>query len=197
MGVEFDYFLRSGKRWMCHFDDDNYVNVVELERMLSTLDPREEIYVGRPSTREPITIPERRDGAEGKATFWFATGGAGFCLSQALAKRAAPLAANGGLERLGEEIRLPDDVTVGYLLEHLLKSKLRVEERFHSHLESMGSLERQSLHSQVSLSAGSYSDALNVVDVPVLFQNDINRFRSLHCFLFPNAAICPKPLTSP
>jgi hypothetical protein len=31
---EFEHFLRSHKQWWCHFDDDNYVNVAALLRLL-------------------------------------------------------------------------------------------------------------------------------------------------------------------
>lgn len=46
---------------MCHFDDDNYVNVPQLMRMLGNFDPRRDWYLGRPSTRGPIDIPDRLD----------------------------------------------------------------------------------------------------------------------------------------
>lgn len=38
---------------------------------------------------------------------------------------------------IGEEIRLPDDVTIGFIVEHILKVNLTLVEQFHSHLESM------------------------------------------------------------
>ena len=34
MEQEFEHFLRSHKQWWCHFDDDNYVNVVALAKLL-------------------------------------------------------------------------------------------------------------------------------------------------------------------
>ncbi len=48
-----------GFSWFCHFDDDNYVNVPELMRLLSMYDPRRDWYLGRPSTRGPIEIQDR------------------------------------------------------------------------------------------------------------------------------------------
>lgn len=47
--------------WMCHFDDDNYVNIPQLMRMLGNFDPRRDWYLGRPSTRGPIDIVDRLD----------------------------------------------------------------------------------------------------------------------------------------
>ncbi len=46
---------------MCHFDDDNYVNVPQLMRLLGNFDPRRDWYLGRPSTRGPIDIFDRLD----------------------------------------------------------------------------------------------------------------------------------------
>ncbi|MEM7643528.1 MAG: hypothetical protein AAF366_13505 [Pseudomonadota bacterium] len=83
-------------------------------------------------------------------SFWFGTGGAGFCVSRGLGERMRPLVQKGGFQRLGEQIRLPDDVTMGYLAEVLLGTKLRIQNRFHSHLESMAAIPKEQLHSQVS-----------------------------------------------
>lgn len=51
---------------------------------------------------------------------------------------------------VGDRIRLPDDVTMGYIIEHLLKKKLTVVEQFHSHLEALKFLNKDTLHEQVS-----------------------------------------------
>ena len=67
--------------------------------------------------------------------FWFATGGAGFCLSQALALKLMPFIGGGKFESIGDKIRLPDDVTMGYAVEHLLQVPLTVVQEFHSHME--------------------------------------------------------------
>lgn len=48
--------------------------------------------------------------------FWFATGGAGFCLSRSLLMKMSSYIRNGGFELLGEYLKLPDDVTLGYLI---------------------------------------------------------------------------------
>ena len=67
--------------------------------------------------------------------FWFATGGAGFCLSQTLALKMMPLIGGGKFEDIGDKIRLPDDVTMGYVAEHLLEVPMTVISDFHSHME--------------------------------------------------------------
>lgn len=50
------------------------------------------------------------------AKFWFATGGAGFCISRALSLRMLPVAGNGKLIGICDRIRFPDDVTVGFVI---------------------------------------------------------------------------------
>ncbi|EFO21831.2 hypothetical protein LOAG_06657 [Loa loa] len=108
-----DYaFPLSLPSWACHFDDDNYVNIAELVRVLKKLDPKHDWYLGRPSTMGPVGV----DSTPEKATFWFATGGAGFCLSKSLLAKMSSYVRNGGFEELGELLRLPDDVSLGYLI---------------------------------------------------------------------------------
>lgn len=53
---------------------------------------------------------------------------------------------------VGDRIRLPDDVTMGYIIEHLLKKQLTVVEQFHSHLEPMKFLNKDTFDEQVCLS---------------------------------------------
>lgn len=43
-------------RWFCHFDDDNYVNVPRLLKLLDNYNPREDWYLGRPSIPAPLEI---------------------------------------------------------------------------------------------------------------------------------------------
>ena len=57
---------------------------------------------------------------------------------------------DGKLISVGEKILLPDDVTVGYIIEHMLAKKLTVIDAFHSHLEPMALLPKSSLDGQVS-----------------------------------------------
>lgn len=51
---------------------------------------------------------------------------------------------------VGDRIRLPDDVTMGYIIEYLLKKQLTVVEQFHSHLEPMKFLNKDTFHEQVT-----------------------------------------------
>ncbi|CAH1374999.1 fringe glycosyltransferase [Tenebrio molitor] len=193
MSVEFDTFMDTDKKWFCHFDDDNYVNVPRLVRFLGDYNPREDWYLGKPSIQAPLEIINKEKKPTQKVKFWFATGGAGFCLSRALALKMMPVASGGKFIGTGEKIRLPDDVTMGYIIEHLLKKPLTVVDQFHSHLEPMKFIRREILEDQISFSYARNKDEWNVVKIEGFdTKYDTNRFLSLHCFLFPHFNFCPR-----
>lgn len=192
MSVEYDYFLQSGKKWFCHFDDDNYVNVPRLLALLQRFNPAHDYYLGRTSIYQPVKL-FKKPYSKYKFSFWFATGGAGFCLSRSLAYKMIPIASGGRFISICEGIRLPDDVSIGFIAEHLLKTKLTVVEEFHSHLEQMKFLRPSTLREQVSLSYARARPEWNVLRVPGFDKHrDPTRFLSLHCFLFPNFKDCPR-----
>lgn len=192
MSVEFDTFLDSDKKWFCHFDDDNYVNVPRLVKLLKKYNHQEDWYLGKPSIRAPLEILSRENFKK-KVAFWFATGGAGFCLSRALALKMMPLASGGKFISIGEKIRLPDDVTMGYIIEHLLNKKLTVVEQFHSHLEPMKFLKPENYNDQITFSYSRYGRDMNVLSIDGFDPRiDPTRFLSLHCHLFPNFNFCPR-----
>jgi fringe protein len=63
-----------------------------------------------------------------------------------------PLVSNGEFVSTCETIRLPDDVTVGYIVEHRLKTALTVVDEFHSHLEPLRMIPKAKIGNQVSTS---------------------------------------------
>ncbi|KAB0360664.1 hypothetical protein FD754_004820 [Muntiacus muntjak] len=195
MSVEYDKFIESGRKWFCHVDDDNYVNPKGLLQLLSTFSPSQDIYLGRPSLDHPIEATERIQGGGTVTTvkFWFATGGAGFCLSRGLALKMSPWASLGGFMSTAERVRLPDDCTVGYIVEGLLGARLLHSSLFHSHLENLQKLPRDTLLQQVTLSYGGPENPHNVVNVAGGFnlQQDPTRFKSIHCLLYPDTDWCP------
>ncbi|KAG7460418.1 beta-1,3-N-acetylglucosaminyltransferase manic fringe-like [Solea senegalensis] len=62
MSAEYDGFMASDKRWFCHVDDDNYVNLGALLALLSAFPQQSDIYVGKPSLDKPITAHELLEG---------------------------------------------------------------------------------------------------------------------------------------
>ncbi|RXM37421.1 L-xylulose reductase [Acipenser ruthenus] len=64
-----------------------------------------------------------------------------------------------------EKIRLPDDCTIGYIIEALLEVKMIHSRLFHSHLENLQRLPIDTVLSQVTLSYGGFESHRNVVSV--------------------------------
>uniref|UniRef100_A0A2K6FS82 O-fucosylpeptide 3-beta-N-acetylglucosaminyltransferase n=1 Tax=Propithecus coquereli TaxID=379532 RepID=A0A2K6FS82_PROCO len=195
MAAEFDTFLASGLRWFCHVDDDNYVNPRALLQLLKAFPPTRDVYVGRPSLNRPIHAVEPQPRNRTRLVqFWFATGGAGFCINRKLALKMAPWASGSRFVDTSALIRLPDDCTVGYIVECKLGGHLQPSPLFHSHLETLQLLRAAELPEQVTLSYGVFEGKLNVIKLqgPFSPEEDPSRFRSLHCLLYPDTPWCPQ-----
>lgn len=207
MNKEFDFFLSTSKKFWCHFDDDNYVNIPTLVKVLNEYHAYQDWYLGKPSISSPIemflnsaikSLESKKQTKEShenqKIKFWFATGGAGFCISRALAIKMMPVASNGRLVTIGDKIRFPDDVTLGFIVEYLLKVPLTVVDSFHSHLERMDHIDPETFRNQISFSYAHIKDDWNILRVDGYFDvnEDPYRFKSLHCYLFPYFDFCKK-----
>jgi len=46
-------------RWFCHMDDDTYLNVVALVKLLRLYPHYEDWYIGKLSTSKPLTVTSR------------------------------------------------------------------------------------------------------------------------------------------
>jgi len=189
MEAELTLYLESGKSWFCHLDDDNYLNTPALLNMLSRYPDSKEWYLGKVSIPQKLEMLDRMKLPERKtAKFWFATGGAGFCISRPLAEKMRPHVVDGEFQKLADIIRLPDDVSLGYLIEVLLSGKLVQVPEFHSHLEPLRLI--KSLTDQITFSYSTYEDTdeMNVVefddDINVINDEDETRFYKIHCKLF-------------
>ncbi|CAJ0938898.1 unnamed protein product [Ranitomeya imitator] len=164
MAVEYDKFIESNKKWFCHVDDDNYVNVKTLLKLLSRYSHTSDIYIGKPSLDRPIQATERISESKMRpVNFWFATGGAGFCISRGLALKMSPWASGGHFMNTAEKIRLPDDCTIGYIIESVLGVKLIRSNLFHSHLENLHQVPQSEIHNQVTLSYGMFENKRNAI----------------------------------
>uniref|UniRef100_A0A3Q3WYJ6 Fringe-like glycosyltransferase domain-containing protein n=1 Tax=Mola mola TaxID=94237 RepID=A0A3Q3WYJ6_MOLML len=192
MSAEYDGFLASDKRWFCHVDDDNYVNPDALLSLLSGFHQDSDIYVGKPSLDKPITAHELLEGKR-EVRFWFATGGAGFCLSRRLAEKMAPWASGSRFEQTSATIRLPDDCTVGFIVEKRLGISMVHCPLFHSHLENLLLISHRSIPHQVTLSYGMFENKMNSIEVKGSFskEEDPSRFKTVHCILYPFTSWCP------
>ncbi|XP_063790700.1 beta-1,3-N-acetylglucosaminyltransferase lunatic fringe [Pseudophryne corroboree] len=195
MAVEYDTFIDSNKKWFCHVDDDNYVNIKTLIKLLSRYSHTNDVYIGKPSLDRPIQATERiSENKMRPVNFWFATGGAGFCISRGLALKMSPWASGGHFMNTAEKIRLPDDCTIGYIIESVLGVKLLRSNLFHSHLENLHQVPQSEIHNQVTLSYGMFENKRNAILMKGAFsvEEDPSRFRSIHCLLYPDTPWCPR-----
>ncbi|XP_053328150.1 beta-1,3-N-acetylglucosaminyltransferase lunatic fringe [Spea bombifrons] len=198
MAVEYDKFIESNMKWFCHVDDDNYVNIQTLVKLLSRFSHTDDIYIGKPSLDRPIQATERiSENQMRPVNFWFATGGAGFCISRGLALKMSPWASGGNFMNTAEKIRLPDDCTIGYIIESVLGVKLIRSNLFHSHLENLHQVPQSEIHNQVTLSYGMFENKTNAILMKGAFsvEEDPSRFRSIHCLLYPDTPWCPQTKT--
>ncbi|NXJ88059.1 MFNG acetylglucosaminyltransferase, partial [Corythaixoides concolor] len=194
MASEFDAFLASSQSWFCHLDDDNYLNPRALLKLLSSYSATWDVYLGKPSLNRPIWASETLPNNQTKSVhFWFATGGAGFCISRKLVNKMVPWASGRNFLSTSELIRLPDDCTVGYIIECKVGGQLLPNGLFHSHLENLQLIPPSQLTQQVTLSYGVFENKLNVIELSGPFspqEDPSSRFRSLHCHLYPDTPWC-------
>ena len=188
-------------RWFCHFDDDQYVNIKMLYDTLLQYDSNEDYYLGRSSIEKEIEIKEQNSHQRDEVTyfekylfilslvfqksvkFWFATGGAGFCLSHHLFKKIQSFIENGEFVKESEKMGMPDDVTIGYIIEKNTHVSLTNVRLFHSHLEPLNLL--KNLSSQISLSYYIGKNYSNIIQINGINENqDPTRFLSLHNYLY-------------
>lgn len=183
MQAEIETFLATTeRRWFCHVDDDNYLNVPALLRQLNRFPAGEDWYLGKVSISEPLEIYDKIQQKD--VRFYFGTGGAGFCLSRPVAERISQMSSS--LSQTGNIIGLPDDVTVGYITTVLLQVPLTQLDQFHSHLESLRRVDNSELADQITLSYGRYEDGTeNVVRLEGLdTSRDPTTMYTIHCVLF-------------
>ncbi|XP_062845359.1 beta-1,3-N-acetylglucosaminyltransferase manic fringe [Trichomycterus rosablanca] len=194
MAAEYDYFIASEKKWLCHVDDDNYLNPNALVSLLNEFPTAKDVYVGKPSLDRPIRALELlKDNRTREVQFWFATGGAGFCLSRKLAQKMAPWASGHQFEQTSALIRLPDDCVIGFIVERRLGVSMTHSKLFHSHLENLLLLKPAEILKQVTLGYGLFENKLNSVEVKGVFskEEDPSRFKAVHCLLYPLTSWCP------
>ena len=92
VAVVVDFVVVCCCSWICHVDDDMYVNIKPLVNSLSYFDPKEDlIYYGRSGSKpsKPRHVSELSLLGEPGKEFFFAVGGI-YCLSRALLEKAAP-----------------------------------------------------------------------------------------------------------
>lgn len=77
-------------RWFCHVDDDNYVNLRALLRLLASYPHTQDVYIGKPSLDRPIQATERISEHKVVSVSEHAPPGAGVGLSRHPCKLVEP-----------------------------------------------------------------------------------------------------------
>ncbi len=178
---EFDiYFQNKNKyKWLCRFDDDQYVNVPLLIDYLQQYLPEKELlYIGKPSMKEP---------KQGRGVqFWFATYGGGVCFSKVLLEMIYDDIQPGYVFMEGcVSSNYPDDTHIAYLLRTKYNINLTVAEDFHHHIEGnlFTNLTNASTIDQ-AITLGFKAN--NVPRFLPIVNNDVHRMQTLHCLLYPD-----------
>ncbi|CAF1103513.1 unnamed protein product [Rotaria sp. Silwood1] len=190
---DFIFFHRYIKNydWFCHFDDDQYVNINNLEKYLSTLNFNQPYYIGRNSwlkalnrLKQPYPYP-----------FWFATLGAGVCLSKYLVYLLQSYTynisqfINGCIKE-----NYHDDIYLGFLISSYLNVTLTKNFRFHSHLEKNFYNDKKKFFNIFTeqITFGFYYPYYYPKFLPNLYDShtDLCRIRTLHCLLYPHILEC-------
>lgn len=177
---EITTFFEIGLKWLCHFDDDNYVNTDRLAELLLNFSAQRALLIGRRSD----AVVAGGVGGSSLDRVQFVVGGAGFCLSRAAVLKAGRSIVGGQLEKWCRRWRTPDDVTLARALFRHHGIGLTNSDLFHSHLERLSAINASNVAQQISVSYSLRRSAANVVSIEGFSQqSDPTRFRSLHCFL--------------
>ena len=179
--VEFDIYFKYMKqyKWLCRFDDDQYVNVPLLIDFLDQFSPeKESLYIGKPSMKEP----KRGRGLK----FWFATYGGGVCFSKYLLKKIrSHIQPSDRFIDGCVSSNYPDDTHIAYLLRKEYNINLTIANDFHHHIELLQfiNLTHPSTLDQ-AITFGFKGN--NVPPLASLFNSDTYHMQTLHCVLYPD-----------
>lgn len=174
------YFQNQDEyKWLCRFDDDQYVNVPLLIDYLKKYSPDDEpLYIGKPSMTEPKSGRGVR--------FWFATYGGGVCFSRSL------------LNMIRNDVQpdvkfmegcissnYPDDTHIAYVLRLKYKINLTIENDFHHHIER-GLFTNLTNPSNIDRAITLGFKGNNVPRFVPIVKNDVFHMQTLHCLLYPD-----------
>jgi len=177
----------DSNHWTCHFDDDSFVNVFELKNYLSQLDSTKKLYVGRNSLATPYSFKDVPNSSKSEHHFFFATGGAGICLSHPLLQSLGRSLSRDHFTRECERTGLSDDVLLGYLISRQEGVRLTISNRLHSHLEDLTLIKSNFLQNQISLSyelRRTKSNTMTFSEVSHAVIDDITGFERLSCLVY-------------
>jgi len=188
--IMFKYFLNHYAMsspfspWFCSFDDDNYVLVDNLLKLLLSYQRHQNdtlTYVGRASAPGGFLVwPALND------KVYFLNSGAGYCISRELMEVGRAKFSN--LLELCRSIPLPNDMAIGHIVNKQLGVRQRSDEHFNSHYEDSNRLPQEEIPNQVSFGFNTKkrNEAIKrFPKIPILYpaEEDPMLFQSLRAYL--------------
>lgn len=178
---EFDIYFNKKKnsKWLCRFDDDQYVNVPLLIDYLKQFSPdKQSLYIGKPSMIEP------KHGRGIK--FWFATYGGGVCFSRSLLKLIYDdVQPNNKFMEGCISTNYPDDTHIAYILRKKYNINLTVANDFHHHIErNLFTNLTNPTNIDQAITLGFKGN--NVPRFLPILNDDTYHIQTLHCLLYPD-----------
>nr|XP_054762508.1 beta-1,3-N-acetylglucosaminyltransferase lunatic fringe-like [Lytechinus pictus] len=198
LSIIISMFHETSKRWLCHVDDDNYLNVPNLVNLLRQYDHNQDHYIGRESLPKPKVVVDSE--IQKEVQFWFATGGAGVCYSRALISKMMIYASKENLQKTCARIYQPDDVTIGFIVESLLNRTLTKVCTLNSHLQTMADIPVGEQKKQVTFGYHLKDlriKGVNVINMTAVVNDDPTRLKSFHCTFFRGYGNCPEIIPEP
>jgi fringe protein len=178
---EFDVYFQNKNqyKWLCRFDDDQYVNVPLLIDYLKQYYPDQQpLYIGKPSMK----VPKQGHGL----SFWFATYGGGVCFSKSLLQMIYDdIQPNNRFMEGCISSNYPDDTHIAYLLRKKYDINLTIADDFHHHIEGnlFTNLTNPSNIDQ-AITLGFKGN--NIPRFLPIITNDPYHMQTLHCLLYPD-----------
>ncbi|XP_065898656.1 beta-1,3-N-acetylglucosaminyltransferase lunatic fringe-like [Dysidea avara] len=210
LGTEFAAYYEAVKQhkddkdsyqWFCHFDDDVYVNVPQLSKLLQQYDPHQPYYLGKwpgKKRNETNVVPilhetnRTKPISLKKKAFRYATG-AVYCISQALMMEAKKFFdGHGAIHKMHEVIDLPDDMVVGFVIGMVLGYNVTDISGMNSQYDDVSSSSLQELSNYITVSS-SISSVHSLTQFRLKsLSNDItwSWFMTFHCLLYPSVSWC-------
>ncbi|CEF66905.1 Fringe glycosyltransferase [Strongyloides ratti] len=180
MQKELEVFAFHNSLWSCHFDDDNYVNIDQLIKFLQTFNSNLPYFFGKRSIKNPLYI--------NNFNLKYATGGAGFCISNAILSTIKNDIKNGNYLETALNNRLPDDMAFSYFIEYNYNFPLTVVSNFHSHLEISSEILDPS--NEISLSFNNIQTDNQkfkfIIPDYCIYQDDERLMKTIHCLIEKN-----------
>eukprot|EP00731_Ephydatia_muelleri_P008719 Em0004g1057a len=199
-GRQFEEYYRARRagekyKWYCHADDDIYVNIVGLTKMLQSYNPKDKVYLGQWHYLQKyffhtprvihlapglLSFPERK-----RDNFRYSSGNT-YCISDPLMMELEKyLSGNDYVESCKKAQVSMDDVLVGVVIDGILGYDLIEPRNFRTELDSYGEFSVDDLKQASTVALGRV-----IVPKTKFGNHDNTRLLSYHCFIYPEVSWC-------